>query len=558
MLMFFKKYRYYLNSLINHRRFLNKKILWKTLKGTFYARILRVPRVRNCQMALTFYCNHKCTYCSSSLLLKKREYEMSETDWYNTVDQLKNLGCTHFDITGGEPSLVGQKKLCDLIKYINHKRDSVVSLATNGKVLDINWLLRLKESGLTALELNLQSVDEAYHDEVCQAPGNYKKIMSLIEMARSVDLNVCINTCLGVGNWHHIEKLMDWCEEKKMHCLLNLAAPTGELVGEFVRIEELKEKYYNLLFSHYYSRSDTSYNYRGFDMCPGGIEKLYITCYGDVMQCTFCQISFGNILKEPLSVIHRRFISNPLIRKREICKQTFNKIFQEDWVQPAINNQHPPMSLFKHPLYEGVIETNISDHNYRKSLGFLYQYLVKRKGDIIIKLLKKRLNPQQGLCGLDVGCGYGQYTRYLRDKTEHSIYAVEPNRELRKIANEENRVLAGENINKNQDFDFSYVINVLHHARDPVQLLKDMNEVTTGIIIISELNRKNPFVRWYIQLRMAWENYRTHFDDGEVEDLISYAGLMIVDQFQSNLLGIPAVYNWFVAINRNARVPIDN
>ncbi len=342
-----------MTSLLKHMRFLTKtpKATFRLAEGVIKAK-LGQNRVRNCQLALTFVCNHNCEMCSSNFLLQKKQ-EMSLNQWCDAVDQLKGLGCTHFDLTGGEPTLKGLDFLKKLIAHITKEKDRIVSIATNAKLLDRKWLRELRKAGLNSVLFNLQSLNPKIHDKIVKDPGNLEKIKSLIPIAQEEGLNVCINTCFGTYNKEDIEELTRWCEKYNLFTLLNLAAPTGKLTGKAeLRLTEFKNYYYGFLQKHPLARSDTSYNYRGPNLCPGGIEKLYITCYGDVMQCTFCQISFGNILEEPLKEIYKRFIQHPLIREKSICKHTFNKEFREKWLNPLSKVKQVPVRLKDHPNYK--------------------------------------------------------------------------------------------------------------------------------------------------------------------------------------------------------------
>lgn len=340
--MNWQKCKYNTQVMLNHLEFMNVKRAAHMIDGVFRSRVLKQNRVRNCQIAVTFRCNHNCKFCSSLQFYRKDKKELSLLEWKCVVNQLKALGCTHFDITGGEPTLKDRMWFLYLLIYdINKHNDRVVSLATNGKTVDRIDLEAYQDAGLTVIEFDLQSTDAEYHDELVRDKGNHARIMRLIPIAQDIGLKVCINTCFGLHNWTHIEQLMEWCDKHKVHLLLNLAVPCHEMANDNIRLMEVKDKYYKLLYSHPYARSDTTMGYRGMNLCPGGIEKLYITAYGDVMQCTFVPVSFGNVREEPLSVIYDRISNHPLIKTRSICKYNFNREFNEQWMNKIHGEQLP-------------------------------------------------------------------------------------------------------------------------------------------------------------------------------------------------------------------------
>jgi len=277
--------------------------------------------------------------CSSNELYEKGREELDMEAWRRTIVQLRELGCTHFDLTGGEPTLKSLGWLCSLIEFINRKGDCIVSLATNGTLVTEDWLKELKAAGLNSILLDIQPGD---HDKIVGHHGSYRKVSEVAEKALNVGLNVCINTCLGLHNKYDFERLLRVSQKKNLHVLTNLAAPTGRMKGKDVRITGFQKFYYDLMDKYPLMRSDTTYNYFGNNRCPGGREKIYITAYGEVIQCTFVQVSYGNVQEEPLKNIYNRMWENPLVRKKYICKHTFDHEFRM-WIDVSTVGKKLPV-----------------------------------------------------------------------------------------------------------------------------------------------------------------------------------------------------------------------
>jgi hypothetical protein len=68
----------------------------------------------------------------------------------------------------------------------------------------------------------------------------------------------------------------------------------------------------------------------------------------------------------------------------------------------------------------------------------------------------------------------------------------------------------------------------------------------SGKVIISELNRKNLFVRLYVKIMMPHENIESHFSKGEVLEMLDFAGLKIEKSYTQSLFGVPFSFNWFI------------
>lgn len=310
-----------MSRLTKHMRFLTPRIAARLAGNTLLTRC-GVPRLRNAQLALTHKCNHNCSFCSSSDLYDAGRMPLSVLDWTRLAADLRRLGCCHFDLTGGEPTT--HPALLEIVDGVAGKEDAVVSLATNGKVVD-RWLLSdLRQAGLTAILFNVQSDSAEEHDALVGDPGNWAHIMDLIPAAKMVRLAVCINTCLTRSNWESVLGLVRLAEARDIMLLVNLAAPTGRMVHRDVRLTEYNCRLRLLEDASPNVRFDYSYCYRGRDLCPAGVEKLYVGAYGDVMPCTFSRRVFGNVRDEPVGNIWRRMVEEPMLSGRSGCKHTFN------------------------------------------------------------------------------------------------------------------------------------------------------------------------------------------------------------------------------------------
>jgi MoaA/NifB/PqqE/SkfB family radical SAM enzyme len=125
-----------------------------------------------------------------------------------------------------------------------------------------------------------------------------------------------------------------------------------------VRMHEEDLALFQKLLKIPHTRSDIIFNFRGFQGCPGGIERLYITAYGDVMMCPHVQISYGNVLEEPLEMIYKRMAQMPhLNSKSKVCKHAFNEEFYTDYLLPIERMKQMPIHYKKHPKWQTKISS---------------------------------------------------------------------------------------------------------------------------------------------------------------------------------------------------------
>lgn len=89
---------------------------------------------------LTFNCNLKCIMCpqwgEAGICKNKKFKELTLTQWYNIIEQLKNNGVKSIFLTGGEPLLYQNwQKIAEYIK----SKQITTNLITNGLLLKNNF-----------------------------------------------------------------------------------------------------------------------------------------------------------------------------------------------------------------------------------------------------------------------------------------------------------------------------------------------------------------------------------------------------------------------------------
>ena len=314
-------------SVIHHLKFVRKKpfVVPRIVRGFFKALILRKPVLRTVDLAVTYDCHYGCEYCSARFLHKPHLQPMTVEQMAKVLNDASELGRIHTNFTGGEPLLRNVEDLCTLIRMTRGK-SHLYSLVTNSLNVSKEKLTQLKKAGLDTIQLSFDSLDPKENDKMRGIRGSFKGTMDALQWSKEVGLNICLSTVVTHQNIHHLQGMVKFSKDHNCSLLLNKASSSGKGVDK----KEMKMHREDLdLFEELlripHTRSDIVLNFRGFQGCPGGIERLYITAYGDVLMCPHVQISYGNVLEESLKTIYRRMTQMPhLNSKSTVCKHAFD------------------------------------------------------------------------------------------------------------------------------------------------------------------------------------------------------------------------------------------
>jgi len=339
-------------SAFEHIKFIKKKplVFPRIVKGFFRKLILRKNVLRTVDLVVTYDCHYQCEYCSAFLLKRDNKPILTVEQIKDLWQQASELGAIHVNLTGGEPLMRDMDELCEIIKNMLPRR-TLISLVTNSLLATKDKLRKLKEAGLDTLQLSIESMDPEINDRLRGVKGTFEKTMEAFKYAKELGLTICLSTVICNDNQKEIEKLLEFVKKEDVFLLLNPASSVGRWRGR--NDKKMIEKdiaTFNNFMKDRYVRNDTAFNFSGKRGCPGGTERIHITAYGDVMTCPLVQVSYGNILEEPLEDIFNRMNSMPFLKKYSgLCKHSFDRDYYEKICKPAEKIDNPPLSIFKHP-----------------------------------------------------------------------------------------------------------------------------------------------------------------------------------------------------------------
>lgn len=278
-------------------------------------------------LKITDRCPYRCVHCSARFA--PRETDLDASQWREIIAKLQNMGTAYIGVTGGEPML--RDDMEEIVRGVDDR--STTLLFTSGFGLTRDRAASLRDAGLFALSVSLDSPTPATHNAVRGNPRAFSRGLDAIRHARRAGLYTIVQSVifqreLDRGN---LFRLFQLAEDHGAHEVrLHQPAPAGRLLldppGEGVfftdadrhRLFDIQAEA-NARWGHALKVASFPHT-EGPDKfgCCAGLLHAYITSAGDVTPCDFLPLRFGNALQDDLSAVYRR-MSQAMARPRLRC-----------------------------------------------------------------------------------------------------------------------------------------------------------------------------------------------------------------------------------------------
>ena len=143
---------------------------------------------------LTKRCNLGCYHC----YVVHDGDEMPTQRWLELVDEVAEAGCLSVTLTGGEVCL--RDDWLRIARAVRQAR-MVVSVFTNGTLLDDAAMDQLAELVPAVVSISLYGADAASHDAVTLAPGSFDRSMRSLVGLRERGVRCRVSTVLMRGTF---------------------------------------------------------------------------------------------------------------------------------------------------------------------------------------------------------------------------------------------------------------------------------------------------------------------------------------------------------------------
>ncbi len=295
--------------LLKHGKYLVRypHITRRVIENYFKLLVLKRPVLRQVEFCVTYWCNAYCDHCSATSMHRSAPSNMELGLIRRVMQECIDLGALSINITGGEA--LHHPEICDIVRAAQPKK-VVVSVATNGLLMTQKMTRDLGQAGVQIVSLALDSARPEVHDERKKIPGGFDAAMKAIQNCHDNGIEVFLCTILTPFNmsdgdaWEMVELA------EKLGCTLtvNIANAVGSWTGNNeILLDDTHIKTFHEMVALPNVRWDGGSNYLRSG-CPAGIEKIYLSSYGEVTPCPRIHLSYGSVKQEPLRDIWERMI----------------------------------------------------------------------------------------------------------------------------------------------------------------------------------------------------------------------------------------------------------
>lgn len=155
-------------------------------------------------------CNFRCKMCyirKTAEQIKKEGRELIPWQkWLSLAQQCKEAGTLYLLLTGGEPFLYpGFRELYTEL----HKMGFLLSMNTNGSLIDEDTMVWLKQYAPTRMNVTLYGASRETYGKLCGNPDGFDKTIRAIHLLKEAGIPIVINASMIPENADDMEKIME-------------------------------------------------------------------------------------------------------------------------------------------------------------------------------------------------------------------------------------------------------------------------------------------------------------------------------------------------------------
>ncbi len=277
----------------------------------------------NCQVEVTYRCNHKCTFCYNS---PTGEPEMTTEQLFEVLRKISEFGVLYVTLTGGEP--LCRKDFFDVAAEVR-RLGMALRVYTNGYLLaDPGTVERLAAVKPFELEISIHGARAETHEALTQLKGSFDSLLKALENLRKAGIKVNLKAPITRLNQNELFGIRDLGESFGYPVTFDaVITPKDDGSTDPLALradDQFLEKYWGEWYRDLHrGRPPAIYEGCGSDdyaICGSGRAGFTVDPYGNLLPCVALRRKVANILEiESIEQVWRN--SPVLLEVRDLTVQ---------------------------------------------------------------------------------------------------------------------------------------------------------------------------------------------------------------------------------------------
>ena len=179
------------------------------------ASIKKIPL--NGTFELSPVCNFACKMCyirkTAAQLKQEGKSLIPWQKWLNLAGECREAGMLYLLLTGGEPFLYPGFR--ELYREL-HKMGFLISINTNGTLIDDEVIAWLKEAAPHRVNITLYGTSRETYERICENGNGYDRAVDAILKLKKAGIQVVINASMIPENQQDLEKIIAFGEKHEI------------------------------------------------------------------------------------------------------------------------------------------------------------------------------------------------------------------------------------------------------------------------------------------------------------------------------------------------------
>jgi len=266
------------------------------------------PIPRSIVWRITGQCNLQCLHCSASSSAGRSTSELDRKKKLDLVEQIAEMGFQKVVISGGEPLL--DEHFWRIVSHA-HSRGLKIKLNSNGWLINRVVAKRLKDEGVSSVQIALHGVRAELHEMVTGVRGSFQRATKALHLCASIGISTVASCVLTKFNCESIGEIADLAEREGAHFYLKRLHPIGRAKQNFASLAVTPDQFRSALnFLEEYYGEELVKEFRRYLRTKNGWCIAYacpcIQPNGSVTPCAEMSETVGELSHSTLSQIWRQ------------------------------------------------------------------------------------------------------------------------------------------------------------------------------------------------------------------------------------------------------------